>query len=77
MKPVIIGAIGGTTPTDGANRLINLSEPYIAEVQLKGIADLLFHRWNCEAVAEKAASKKGSKQRKTDDLETFVYRNEQ
>lgn len=63
-------------PTDGANRLINLSEPYVAEVQLKGIADLLFHRWNCEAVAEKAASKKGSKQRKTDDLETFVYRNQ-
>jgi hypothetical protein len=34
----------------------------------------LFHRWNNEAVAEKAGSAKGSKGKKTDNVESYVYR---
>ena len=37
---------------------------------------MLFHRWNCEAVDEKAKAAKGSKIKKTDDLESYVYRND-
>lgn len=37
---------------------------------------MLFHRWNCESVAEKAAAKKGSAAKKTDDIESYVYRND-
>jgi hypothetical protein len=37
---------------------------------------MLFHRWSCESVAEKASAKKGSKAKKTDDVESYIYRNE-
>lgn len=62
--------------SNGAEPFINLSAPYLAQVTLQGTADLLFHRWNCEAVNEKAALAKGSKGKKTDNVESFVYRNE-
>jgi hypothetical protein len=40
------------------------------------VADYLYHRYNCETVAEAGSAPKGSKSRKTDDLESYVYRNE-
>jgi hypothetical protein len=63
-------------PTNGAKQTIETSIPYVAQVTIEGVADILFHRWNCEAVAEKAAAAKGSKAKKTDDLESYVYRND-
>ena len=72
-KPKIT-AIGGTAPTNGAKPAIEISIPYIARVTIQGSADFLFHRWNCEAVAEKANAAKGSKAKKTDDIESYVYR---
>lgn len=63
-------------PTDGANETIGISEPYTASVRLEGVADLLFHRWNCEAVEEKAKAAKGSKAKKSDNVESYVYRND-
>ncbi len=50
--------------------------PYVVEVRIKGSADFLFHRWNNEAVAEKSAAKKGSAAKKSDDLESYVYRDD-
>jgi hypothetical protein len=61
--------------SNGAKNTIDLSEPYIAHVTIQGTADILFHRWNNEAVEEKAKSAKGSKGKKTDDVESYVYRN--
>jgi len=63
-------------PTNGAKEQIQLSEPWIARVEITGSADLLFHRWNNEAVAEKAAARKGSAAKKTDNVESYVYRND-
>lgn len=63
-------------PTNGAKTAIDTEIPYISEVTIQGSADLLFHRWNCDAVAEKAAAKKGSAAKKSDDLESYVYRND-
>lgn len=63
-------------PTNGARVAIEHSKPYIATVAIEGTADLLFHRWNCEAVAEKAASAKGSKAKKSDDIQSYLYRTE-
>ena len=37
---------------------------------------MLFHRWNDDAVAEKSKAAKGSKAKKQDDIETYVYRND-
>lgn len=62
--------------TNGAKEQIQLSEPWIAHVEITGSADLLFHRWNNEAVAEKAAARKGSAAKKTDNVESYVYRND-
>ena len=53
-----------------------LLPPYRVKVTVEGTARLLFHRWNCDAVEEKANAAKGSKTKKSDNLETYVYRNE-
>ena len=64
-------------PTNGGEEFINLSLPYRVSVTLEGTSDLLFHRWNCEAVEAKAALKRGSAGKKMDDIESFVYRDEE
>lgn len=65
----------GPEVTNGACGTIELSLPFRVEVTIQGEADLLFHRWNCEAVEAKAKAAKGSAAKKTDDLESYVYRN--
>ena len=62
--------------TNGAASVYEASEPYIASVTIEGVADILFHRWNCEAVEAKSSAAKGSKAKKTDDIESYVYRND-
>ncbi len=63
-----------TEPTDGGNESISHSEPYSAVITIQGAADFLFHRWNAEAVDEKAKAAKNSKAKKSDDVESYVYR---
>jgi hypothetical protein len=63
-------------PTDGGNETISHSEPYSIAVTIEGSADLLFHRWNAEAVDEKAKAAKNSRGKKTDDVESYVWRND-
>lgn len=65
----------GPEVTNGAGGSIELTIPYRVELTIRGDADLLFHRWNCEAVEAKARAAKGSTARKTDDVESYVYRN--
>jgi hypothetical protein len=69
-------SIGGEVPTNGARKGVESEIPFIAEVTIQGVADLLFHRWNCESVESKSNAKKGSKEKKTDDLESYVYRDD-
>lgn len=64
----------GPNPTNGAAHTIEFSEPYVVAARLVGSADFLFHRWNCEAVEAKGKAAKGSKAKKSDDLESYVYR---
>jgi hypothetical protein len=71
-----VNAIGGEVPTNGADQAIEYTKPFTATVKLVGTADMLFHRWNCEEVAEKAAAAKGSKAKKVDNVESYVYRND-
>ena len=66
----------GPEITNGGKTAIEYAIPYIAQVQITGVADLLFHRWNVEGVATKARAAKGSKAKKSDDLESYVYRTE-
>ena len=62
--------------TNGAKASIEAGLPYVATVTLQGASDLLFHRRNTEAVDEKAKAAKGSKAKKTDDVESYVWRND-
>jgi hypothetical protein len=66
--------IGGEVPTNGAESVF--IQPFMCHIELEGVADFLFHRWNPEAVDEKAKAAKGSKAKKTDDIESYVYRND-
>jgi hypothetical protein len=68
-------AIGPET-TNGGKAAIEYAIPYVAAARIVGVADLLFHRWNVEGVATKARAAKGSKAKKSDDLESYVYRDD-
>lgn len=61
-------------PSNDAKSEILVEAPYVVEVEITGSSDLLFHRWSVDAVAAKAAAKKGSAAKKEDNLETYVYR---
>ena len=66
------GATAISEVTNGAEAL--LEPPFRCEVTIQGTTPILFHRWNCEAVEEKGKAAKGSAAKKTDDLESYVYR---
>ena len=67
--------LSGTAVTNGAE--FHLELPYYATVTLKGTSPLLFHRWDCNDVDAKAAAPKGSKIKTTDNVEAYVWRNEE
>lgn len=69
--------LGGQVPTSGADETILYSEPYVAQVEITGTAPYIYHAWNVEAVEAKANAAKGSKAKKTDDIESYIYRNDQ
>lgn len=71
-----IEAIRKSDPTNGGKATLAAGEPYIVSVTIEGSADFLFHRWNPEAVEEKSKAAKNSAAKKTDDLESYVYRTE-
>lgn len=62
--------------TNGGEEVISASYPYRVAVTIEGSAALLFHRWNCDAVEAKSKAAKGSAAKKTDDIESYIYRNE-
>lgn len=62
--------------SNDAEGLIELSTPYVARVTIEGVCPILFHRYSVEAVEEKAKAAKNSKAKKSDDVESYVYRND-
>ena len=67
-------ALGGDVSNSGAE-IIDLDAPYRVNVTVTGDSALLFHRWQNEAVAAKAAAAKGSAAKKSDNVESYVWRN--
>lgn len=59
---------------NGVENPVKFETPYIVNVEIIGACPLIFHRWSNEGVAAKAAAKKGSKEKKSDNVEEFVYR---
>ena len=62
--------------TNGGKDAIEFGAPYAVALTITGSSDLLFHRWNCEAVDAKAKAAKNSKAKKTDDIESYMWRDE-
>lgn len=67
--------VGGDSPTNDAASVIELTAPLIVTFTIEGTSAFLFHRWSNEAVAEKAAAAKNSAAKKSDNVESYVYRN--
>lgn len=63
--------------SNGGENSIEFSYPYSVEVTVEGSCPILFHRWNCDAVEAKAKAAKGSAAKKSDDVESYVYRNDE
>ena len=64
----------GPEPSNDAEE--SIVPPYSVEVVIEGTSAMLFHRWSNEGVAEKAKAAKGSRAKKTDDVETYVWRDD-
>lgn len=62
--------------TNSAEPFIAMEMPYRVSVTIVGVAPMLLHGWNVQAIREKAGAKKGSKAKTTDDLESYVFRTE-
>lgn len=63
-----------TNTSNDAKRTIESGMPYIAIFRIKGTSAFLFHRWSVDGVEAKAKAAKGSKAKKEDDIESYVYR---
>ena len=56
---------------------LSLQQPFGVRMRLQGRQDILFHRWNDEEVQAKAEAKKGSEEKKRDNPEAYIYRNDE
>lgn len=66
----------GDVSNDG-EYTVDLSAPYRATLSIEGVVPILFHRWSVESVEAKSKAAKGSKAKKTDDIESYVYRDQE
>lgn len=64
------------TATNAGEPEIAFQQPYIARVTIRGSADIMFHRWNDEAIQVKAGAPKNSDGKKWDNLESYIWRND-
>jgi hypothetical protein len=67
-------ALDETQVSNGGEPVISSELPYGVTVSLLGTAPMLMKAWNIASIEAKAAAKKGSTEKKTDDLEASVYR---
>jgi len=68
--------IEGIELLNGIENPVVTEKPYIVQIEIMGSCPIIFHKWSCEDVASKALAKKGSKEKKTDNVESFIYRDE-
>lgn len=74
---VVIVAIAKLTDQSLEGRTIGstiVMPHYAMRVRIQGISRLLFHRYDPEAVERKNKASKGSREKKTDNLESYLYR---
>jgi len=64
----------GPSISDDARSDIESGRPYRVDLRLRGTCPILFCRWSNEAVAAKAKAAKGSVTKRTDNVESYVWR---
>lgn len=65
----------GDQVSNGGEDVILSGQPYLVDVEITGVCPILFHKWDCDAVEAQSKAAKGSKAKKTDNTETYLYRN--
>jgi len=73
MATAEVATVLSETSNDG-KFAVESSLPYVVNLSVEGSAALLFHRWSVDGVEAKSKAAKGSKAKKEDDLESYVYR---
>lgn len=68
-------AVGGDV-SDAGNQTIELNQPYTVRLIITGDAPILMHRWQSDAVQAKADAVKGSAAKKTDNVDSYVWRDD-
>lgn len=68
-------ALNGDVSNAGEATIV-AETPYRVLVKVEGDSTILFHRWQSDAVEAKSAAAKGSRAKKTDDVESYVWRND-
>ena len=61
--------------TNDAESDIDMYRPYAVQVTVQGTCPILFHRFSPDAVEEKANAPKNSALKKTDNTESYLWRN--
>src|SRR5580704_15411608 len=74
MTEATVIALRDDQTTNGGEDMLDMSLPYLVSVAIEGVAQILFHRWNVEAVETKSKAAKGSTAKKSDDVESYLYR---
>jgi hypothetical protein len=74
MATAVLEVVSNTS--NGGADSIKAALPYAVSVTLQGASDLLFHRWNCEGVEEKKKAAKNSAAKKSDNVESYVWRDD-
>lgn len=69
-------ALGGDVSNAGENTII-ADAPYRVAVTVTGSSAILFHRWQSDAVEAKANAAKGSAAKKTDDVDSYIWVNDE
>ena len=63
-------------PSNDGHSTILAAEPYFVRLTLRGPTMTVWHKWSVESIEAKGKAAKGSDVRKTDDVESYVWRNE-
>jgi hypothetical protein len=70
-------AMAVNKPSNGGAPAIDTELPYMITAKLVGTTDMLLHSWNVESIDEKSKAKKGSTTKKTDNIESYVRRDDE
>ncbi len=69
--------IGINNASNDGLSTVEFSMPYVVNVKVEGSSAMLFHRWSVDGVEAKSKAAKGSKAKKSDDIESYIYRDEE